>query len=107
MTEFRRVSDYRFEIGQLISHRRYGYRGVVFGRDPACTAEEDWYLSNQTQPDRNQPWYHVMVHGAAHTTYVAESNLEPDHSGEPVDHPWIDRFFTSFTGEGYSQQSLN
>jgi hemimethylated DNA binding protein len=55
--------------------------GVVFERDPACMADEAWYLANKTQPPRDQPWCHVMVDGAERTTYVAESNLEPDAKG--------------------------
>ncbi|MFQ5845905.1 MAG: heat shock protein HspQ, partial [Planctomycetota bacterium] len=64
----------RFEPGELVRHRRYGYRGVVAGLDPECRAGDEWYQGNLTQPDRRQPWYHVLVHGAQHTTYVAEEN---------------------------------
>ena len=80
-------TEYRFEIGQLIQHRRYGYRGVIAGRDPECYADDAWYLSNLTQPDRDRPWYHVLVHGAEHTTYASEENLEEDPGAEQVIHP--------------------
>lgn len=50
-----------FEPGQLVRHRRYGYRGVVVDRDEFCEADDEWYSKNQTQPDRDQPWYHVLV----------------------------------------------
>jgi len=90
----------RFRPGALVGHRRYRYRGVVVDRDPECRADEGWYQSNQTQPPRDQPWYHVLPDGALHTTYVAEQNLMPDPTGEPVAHPLIETYFSSF-GEGY------
>ena len=91
----------QFRTGQLVRHRRYGYRGVVVGFDLTCQADETWYYRNQTQPPRNQPWYHVLVHGALHMTYVAQRNLEPDESGEPVTHPLVDHFFTGFRDGRY------
>ena len=86
----------RFAIGQLVRHRRYGYRGVIVDFDVTCHADEQWYQSNQTQPDRNQPWYHVLVHGATHTTYAAQDSLEADPAGTPVDHPLVVHFFEGF-----------
>lgn len=100
-------ADFQFEVGQVIHHKRYGYRGVVFERDPGCTADEEWYQRNQTQPPRDQPWYRVLVHGAAHTTYVAESNLEPDPSDQPVEHPLLGRLFASRARDRYYPESLN
>jgi heat shock protein HspQ len=91
----------RFFVGQLVSHRRYGYRGVIAGRDPRCRADESWYFSNRTQPERNQPWYHVLVHGGMHTTYVAEENLEPYTGGEQVVHPLTRDLFASFSAGHY------
>ena len=87
-----------FQPGDLVHHRRYGYRGVVVEVDETCRASETWYQSNRTQPNRNQPWYHVLVDRAHHTTYVAQSNLEPDPDGTPVQHPLVDHFFSEFTG---------
>lgn len=97
----------KFRIGQLVRHLRYGYRGVVFDVDPECQADEAWYQSNQTQPPRDQPWYHVLVDGADHTTYVAESNLEPDPSEAEVRHPLVRRIFATFHGGSYHVDNLN
>ena len=88
--------DFEFFVGQLVAHRRYGYRGVVAARNSRCEANDEWYLTNRTQPDREQPWYHVLVHGAKHTTYVAEENLCEDEGGERVIHPLVRRFFEYF-----------
>ena len=32
-----------------------------------------------------------------HQTYVAERNLEPDHSGLPIQNPLVERYFTDFS----------
>ena len=98
---------FKFEIGRLVHHKRYEYRGVIFDRDTECKAGEEWYTNNQTQPSRDQPWYHVMVDGANHTTYVAESNLKPDSSDKPVRHPLIKRFFNGFHDGHYYKASQN
>ncbi len=90
-----------FEPGQLITHRRYGYRGVIVDVDPKCKASDNWYQNNQTQPDRDQPWYHVLVHDSSATTYPAQQNLEADASGEPIDHPLLEYFFSAFENGRY------
>ena len=95
----------RFEIGQLVQHRRYGYRGVVAGRDPECSADEDWYRNNRTQPKRDQPWYHVLVHGGEHTTYAAQDSLDPYQGGEQVLHPLVRPLFESFSHGRYQART--
>ena len=90
-----------FKEGEIIHHKRYDYRGVIVGLDLKCEAEDEWYQSNQTQPDRDQPWYHVLVDGTNSTTYVAESNLEVDTNGQPIDHPLIEIFFSRFEKGSY------
>lgn len=99
--EFFDPSQPRFTPGQLVVHKHYGYRGVIVDFDRTCQASATWYATKQTQPDRNQPWYHVLVDGTGHTTYAAESNLQPDTSGECIVHPWVNEFFDGFDGQGY------
>ena len=89
----------QFSVGEGVCHRRYGYRGVVVAVDRQCNASDEWYHSNRSKPDRNQAWYHVLVHGHAHATYAAESNLEVDPSPQPVANPGVDQFFDGFDGE--------
>ncbi|MCP4174767.1 MAG: heat shock protein HspQ [Fuerstiella sp.] len=86
----------KFAPGQLVCHRRYGYRGVVVAHDGHCTADPVWYMANKTQPDRDQSWYHVLVHNSTVVTYAAESSLRSDDSNEPVHHALIRRFFSAF-----------
>lgn len=92
-----------FSPGELVKHRRYGYRGVVVDVDRGCQASEQWYWKNQTQPSRDQPWYHVLVDGSSTTTYSAQENLTPDPLGEPIEHPWLEYFFGRFEHGRYSR----
>lgn len=91
----------QFAAGDLVMHVRYGYRGVVVAVDERCRAAAIWYLSNRTQPDQNQPWYHVLVDGGGQTTYAAQSNLQCDPVGEPIDHPLVGTFFSAFKAGRY------
>ncbi len=90
-----------FEPGQLVRHRRYGYRGVVVDRDEFCQADDEWYSKNQTQPARDQPWYHVLVDGSSTCTYAASDSLVADSSGLPIEHPLSKHFFTEFKNGMY------
>jgi heat shock protein HspQ len=96
----------KFCVGHLVHHRLFGYRGVVVDVDPAYQGTEEWYEAMaRSQPPKDAPWYHVLVHDAAHITYVAERNLEPDGSGEPIRHPMLDHFFDSFSDGHYDRKS--
>ena len=98
-----RISDRppSFRPGDLVRHRRYGYRGVVVEYDEECQAPDSWYQRNQTQPVRQQPWYHVFVHETETVTYAAQDNLEADDSGEPIAHPLLEKFFDAMVEGAY------
>lgn len=99
------ISTARFAVGDVVHHRMFDYRGVIFDVDPQCRAPDEWYENVAlSRPPRDKPWYHVLVHDAAHTTYVAERNLEPDTSGDAVRHPALDEFFTRFDGRRYVRE---
>jgi len=103
------LSDYnppRFAHGDVVRHVRYHYRGVVVAHDSRCMAGENWYQSNQTQPDKNQPWYHVLVHESGSITYPAESSLELDESGGEIVHPLLEQFFSSFEEGHYNRNDV-
>ncbi len=95
-------TEAKFSVGQLVHHKRFDYRGVVFDVDPEFQGTEEWYeaMAN-SRPPKDRPWYHVLVHDASHTTYVAERNLEPDDSGEPVRHPALDQVFDGLVDGAY------
>ena len=65
-------------------------------------ADENWYQSNNTQPDKEQPWYHVLVNDGHSITYVAEQNLESDKVGGPIDHPEVQYWFEPLTSDHYN-----
>ncbi len=92
----------KLRIGQIVHHRLFDYRGVVFDVDPRFMGSEDWYEAvARSRPPKDQPWYHVLVDDAEHTTYVAERNLEADESVEPVRHPAVSDYFEGFEGGAY------
>ncbi len=93
----------KFTIGQLVRHRRYHYRGVVVDFDVRCQADDEWYRKNQTQPDWDQPWYHVLVDGSTVVTYAAQTSLQADDSNQPVHHPLVPHLFSHFACERYER----
>jgi heat shock protein HspQ len=93
----------RFAIGQLIRHKLFDYRGVVVDVDPTFQGAEEWYeRMARTRPPKDQPWYHLLVHDAEHMTYVAERNMEPDDSQDPIRHPLLSAFFSTFQDGRYT-----
>lgn len=94
--------DAAFFPGQLIRHRLFGYRGVVYDVDPEFAESDDWYEAMaKSRPPKDRPWYRVLVDGQTATTYVAERNLAADDSQAPVNHPLVEAFFTGFDGGIY------
>lgn len=102
MTTSPAVTHPRFAPGALVRHRLFDYRGVVVDVDAAFDLTDEWYDAVAgTRPPKDQPWYHVLVDGAEHATYVAERNLAVDDSGEPIEHPWVTRLFARFEDGRY------
>jgi heat shock protein HspQ len=87
----------KFTIGQVVRHRRYPFRGVIFDIDPTFANTEEWWLSipEEVRPRKDQPFYHLLAENAEteYVAYVSEQNLVPDTSGDPVRHPQIDDVF--------------
>ena len=97
------IINTKYSVGQLIHHRLFDYRGVIFDVDPVFQGSEEWYDQVAlTRPPKNEPWYRVLVHNAFHETYVAERNLEPDLLNEPVIHPLINEYFNNFDNGQYT-----
>ncbi len=97
-----KISSCKYTIGQVIHHRLFDYRGVVFDVDATFQGTEEWYEQMaRSRPPKDEPWYHVMVHGAFHTTYVAEQNLKKDLTGLPIEHPMLTHFFEHFRNGQY------
>ena len=93
-------------IGDVIHHLNFDYRGVIVDVDANFQGGDDWYEKvARSRPPKERPWYHVLVDGADHATYVAERHLEFDRSGEPIRHPLLVEFFDVFRGGRYRRQS--
>lgn len=98
------TSDARFSVGEVVRHRLFGYRGVVVDVDPVFELTDEWYEQvARSRPPRDAPWYHVVAEGSDAMRYVAERNLESDPSGQPVDSPLVDQFFTAFDAGRYTR----
>ena len=102
------LPDYapRFRPGDVVEHVGQRYRGVVVAVDGHCRADPAWYFGNPSQPDRRQPWYHVLVDGTDRCTYPAEENLNADLGGLPVTHPLLDRYFRGRRGGRYVRNGV-
>lgn len=95
-------SEAKFSVGDVVHHKRFGYRGVIIDADAIFSLSEEWYeVMAKSRPPKDRPWYHVLVHGSDQQTYVAERNLVPDETGEPIQHPLVDSFFDEFRGGRY------
>ena len=99
----------RFHLGQPVHHRLFDYRGVIVDVDATFQGSPEWYTQMaRSRPPKDAPWYHLLVHGGEHWTYVAERNLERDISGEPIDHPDINDLFDGYSdGQYYRRDVLN
>ena len=92
----------KFTLGQLIHHRLFDYRGVIFDVDSSFRGTEEWYQQvARSRPPREEPWYHILPDGAEHTTYVAERNLEADVDLGAIRHPLLDTLFGDLQGGAY------
>jgi len=91
------VKTAKFQIGQIVRHRIYPFRGVIFDVDPVFSNTEEWLMSipADVRPRRDQPFYHLLAENAQTTyiAYVSEQNLLPDESGKPVGHPQVNELF--------------
>ena len=95
-------SKAKFSVGELVHHLLFDYRGAIFDVDAEFQGSEEWYAQMaRSQPPRDEPWYHVLVHNGRHTTYVAEQNLEEDLGKDPIHHPLIEEFFDGFENSHY------
>lgn len=87
----------KYNVGEVVRHRHYGFRGVVFDIDPTFDNTEEWLLSipEEIRPDREQPFYHLLAENAEseYIAYVSEQNLVIDQTGTPLRHPQIEELF--------------
>jgi heat shock protein HspQ len=100
-----RVAHARFGIGDVVRHRLFDFRGVIFDVDPVFANSEEWYqaIPEEIRPPKDQPFYHLLAENteSSYVAYVSQQNLIPDPSEEPIDHPAIAGIFDSFADGRY------
>jgi heat shock protein HspQ len=97
------IAHASFAIGDIVKHRLFDFRGVVFDVDPVFANSQEWYeaIPEEIRPSKDQPFYHLLAENgdSSYTAYVSQQNLLRDDSEEPVDHPAISGIFDGF-GDG-------
>jgi len=87
----------KYAIGQVVRHRVYPFRGVIFDVDPTFSNTEEYWLSipENIRPHKDQPFYHLLAENedSSYVAYVSEQNLLADETGKPVGHPKVPHFF--------------
>src|SRR3954453_2047893 len=95
----------RFAIGDVVRHRLFDFRGVIFDVDPQFANSEEWYeaIPEAMRPSKDQPFYHLLAENAesSYVAYVSQQNLLPDESEEPIEHPAIPTMFDRVEGNRY------
>jgi heat shock protein HspQ len=103
--EMDKIRNAKYQIGQVVRHRLYPFRGVVFDIDPIFANTEEWYqaIPAEVRPHKDQPFYHLFAENdeTEYVAYVSEQNLLPDESGEPVRHPQVAEIFIKDGKGGY------
>jgi heat shock protein HspQ len=87
-----------FTIGDVVKHRVFPFRGVIFDVDPVFNNTEEWWQSipEAIRPHKNQPFYHLFAENeeSAYVAYVSQQNLLPDGEGDPIGHPGVTQMFS-------------
>jgi heat shock protein HspQ len=90
----------RFAIGEVVRHRLFDFRGVIFDVDPEFSNSEEWYeaIPEEIRPSKQQPFYHLLAENSeqSYVAYVSQQNLVRDETEEPVDHPAIGSLFEEY-----------
>jgi heat shock protein HspQ len=96
------ITEANWHIGQLVQHKLFNYRGVIYDVDPIFMLSDQWYDEvAKSRPPKDEPWYRVLVNDSDQETYVAQCNLQADFSGEEINHPAIERYFAGFANGQY------
>ena len=100
----RRVKT-RFAIGDVVKHKVFDFRGVIFDIDPVFANSDEWYeaIPEEIRPDRNQPFYHLLAESdeSDYVAYVSQQNLMVDSISGPVSHPDVHQYFEQFENGRY------
>jgi heat shock protein HspQ len=99
----------KFHLGQVVRHRFFPFRGVIFDVDPEFANTEEWWqaIPEDVRPRKDQPYYHLLAENEETTyiAYVSEQNLLPDETGRPVRHPQVEEFFGELRDGTYQRKA--
>lgn len=100
----------KFGIGDVVRHRFYPFRGIIFDVDPIFNSTEEWWMSipEDIRPRKNQPYYHLLAENESteYIAYVSEQNLLPDKTGKPLRHPQVPELFIEENGQYHANYVL-
>ena len=103
------ITTAKFSIGDVVKHKHFNFRGVIYDVDFEFNNSEEWYQSipKDVRPRKNQPYYHLLAENneITYEAYVSEQNLVSDDSDEPIKHPLIEEIFAGKKGSGYFKPS--
>jgi heat shock protein HspQ len=103
-----KITQANWAIGQLVHHKLFDYRGVIYDVDPVFMLSDEWYEQvARSRPPKDEPWYRVLVDGSDQETYVAQRNLEIDTQDSAINHPMIDDYFSSLENGQYRIKQRN
>lgn len=95
----------KFRIGEVVRHRVFPFRGVVFDVDPEFANTEEWWnaIPAEIRPHKDQPFYHILAENeeTEYVAYVSEQNLISDHSGTPLRNPQVTQIFDAQSAGRY------
>jgi heat shock protein HspQ len=101
-------STAKFGIGQVVRHRKFSFRGVVFDIDAVFANSVEWWeaIPEDTRPSKEQPFYHLLAENESsyYVAYVSEQNLVEDQTGEPVEHPEVSAMFGHLNDGKYNTE---
>jgi heat shock protein HspQ len=93
----------KFHVGQIIEHKKFGYRGVIYDVDAEFGGTDVWYEHvAKSRPPKDEPWYHVLVDASDATTYVSEQNILTTENTSEINHPLVELYFLNYSNDRYN-----
>lgn len=99
------MKEAKYSVGEVVKHRFYPFRGIVYDVDPTFANTEEWWQSipEEIRPSKDQPYYHLLAENdeTEYIAYVSEQNLLPDETGQPLRHPQVNEMFVEDSNGRY------
>lgn len=96
----------KYSVGQVFIHKKYGYKGIIYGFDSSCQRDDEWMRTMQITK-RYQPFYYALpdeedarrlLGGIRLTKYVAEENIDICSSkNKKVVHRALENYFVGYS----------